>query len=194
MLNIHFKSLLIIVGLLSLIGCTAIPTHIKLSSDLNLETKTYAFTQQPIWQVNSQDLRIARHLIEIVDGDNVASLINEEQSLRLLIEDNLMQAWTSNGLAINKNSEYQVDIKLIKALTTVTEDLVSYKVQSKLQIKIQLAHDGKKFVKIFRSNNDWDAAFTPSIARITTKLNVQLSQLLNQVIQDQELNDKLQLF
>lgn len=194
MLKIYFKSLFIIVSLFTLISCASLPTDISISPELDLQKAAYTFTNKKAWQVDSQDLRVARHLIEIVDGNNVAQLINEQQSLRLLVESNLTRAWVSNGLKVQKVSDYKVDIKLIKALATVTEATLSYDVASQMIIKIELSHQGNTFVKLFRSNKQWEAAFSTDAVDITKQLNAQLSLLLNQILEDQELNTKLQQF
>lgn len=194
MLKIYFKSLSIVVGLFTLMSCASLPTDIKINPELELEKDAYTFTNTEAWQINSQDLRVARHLIEVIDGNNVAQLINEQQSLRLLIESNLTRAWVSNKLKTNEASDYKVNIKLIKALATVTESTLSYEVASQMIIKIELSNQSSTFVKLFRSNKQWDAAFSTNASNITEELNTHLSQLLNQVLQDQELNTKLQKF
>ncbi|MEJ6122538.1 YajG family lipoprotein [Vibrio sp. 2-Bac 85] len=194
MLNTYSKLVAMFTLLFTLASCASLPTDININPELDLEKNTYTFKQSDTWQIASQDLRVARHLIEIIDGDNVAQLINEQQSLRLLVEKSLTQAWINNKLKVNKSSEHQVNIKLIKALATVTESTLSYDVDSQMVIKIELNYQGKNFVKLFRSNKQWDAAFSTSAAGITEQLNVQISQLLNQIIQDPELNSKLQQF
>jgi len=194
MLNTYSKLFAMLALLFTLASCASLPTDININPELDLEKNTYTFNKSDTWQIGSQDLRVARHLIEIIDGDNVAQLINEQQSLRLLVEKSLTQAWINNKLKVNKSSEHQVNIKLIKALATVTESTLSYDVDSQMVIKVELNYQGKNFVKLFRSNKQWDAAFSTSAAGITEQLNVQISQLLNQIIQDPELNSKLQQF
>ena len=194
MLNTYSKLVAMLTLLLTLASCASLPTDININPELDLEKNAYTFNKSDTWKIGSQDLRVARHLIEIIDGDNVAKLINEQQSLRLLVEKSLTQAWINNKLKVNKSSEHQVNIKLIKALATVTESTLSYDVDSQMVIKVELNYQGKNFVKLFRSNKQWDAAFSTSAAGITEQLNVQISQLLNQIIQDPELNSKLQQF
>ena len=194
MFNAFFKSLLVITSLLTLISCTSTPSYTNIMPELNIEKGAYTFTNSQPWVINSQDERVARHLIEIVDGDNVAQLINEQQSLRLLIEKSLTKAWTDNQLKIDHISDYKVDIKLVKALATVTENTASYDVSSQMMIKVALTHQGKSFIKLFRSNKQWDAAFSANVANITKRMNKQLSLLLTQIVEDQELNEQMQAF
>lgn len=194
MSKIYLKLMPSIASLFLLMSCATTPTYININPTLSLASDTYAFHNQQAWEVKSQDLRIARHLIEIVNGDNVAELINEQQSLRLIIEKNLTQAWLENGLNVDKISEQKLDIQLMKSLATVTEATLSYNVKSQMIVKIQLKSKDKTFVRLFRSNHQWEAPFSISTSSINDELNIQLSQLLNQIIQDQALNAKLQQF
>ena len=194
MIKRYLKKTLLISSLLTLISCATVPTDINIIPDLDLKVGTYSFNNDNVWQIGSQDLRVERHLVQIVDGDKVAQLINEHQSVRLLIEKNLSEAWANNKLNIVNQSDYKIDIKLIKALATVEEAAVSYEVKSEMVIKIQVTHQGNIYVKLFKSNSQWEGPFTASISRITKELSVQLSELLNQIVQDQELNDKIEQF
>lgn len=194
MLNTYLKFFLLTISLSSLLGCASVPTHIKIQPDITLDKGPNTFSNPRPWRVASQDLRVARHLIEIVDGDNVAQLINEEESLRRLIENSLTQAWVNNGLKLDEISGYHIDINLIKSLATVTESSFSYSVKSQLMIKVQLFKQENTYVKLFRSNEQWEAPFSANVPAINEKLNTQLSQLLKQIIQDEELNAKLEKF
>lgn len=188
------KLLLFGLVLFNLFSCAQTPTHIKLEAVANVPSSTQTFNNQQSWQIDSQDLRVARHLIEIVNGDDVATLINEQDSLRLLIQEQLTSAWKQKQLNTTAKSNYEIDVQLVKALASVTESTVSYQVDSNMMIKIKLQHQQKTFVKLFRSSNQWESPFSANIADINEKLNMQLSQLLGQIIQDQELHDKLNQF
>ncbi|WP_409439722.1 YajG family lipoprotein [Psychromonas sp. GE-S-Ul-11] len=188
------KWLLLNISLFTLLGCASTPTYTNITPQVNLEQNRQAFTNLQPWKIDSQDLRIARHVIEITDGDGVAKLINEQQSLRLLVEKSLTKAWLENGLKTDANSDYQVDIKLVKAIAKVTESTFSYDASSQMVVDVALTHRGKHFHKIFRSNKQWDGVFSNQIDGITDQLNKQLSLLLKQIIEDQELNSQLQQF
>lgn len=194
MIKNYLQKTLFISSLLTLISCAVIPTDINIIPDLDLKAGTYTFTNQNAWQVDSKDLRIERHLVQIVDGEKVAQLINEHQSVRLLIEKNLSDTWLNNKLKIADQSDYKINIKLIKALATVEEKTVSYQVKSELILRIQVVHQGNIYVKSFKSNNQWEGPLTASIPRITKEMSAQFAELLNQIVQDEELNDKLQKF
>lgn len=194
MFKIKARFILLLLSSLTILGCSQTPSSIPLTSQLTLNKPELTYHNLQAWQIDSQDLRVARHLIEIVDGDNVAKLINEQQSLTKLIEDNLRQTWTANQLKTAKQSDYKLDIQLVEALTKVTEPTMSYEVSTDMKIKIKLQHNNKTFVKLFQSNHQWNAPFSTSISRVTEQLETQLSQLLNEIIQDKELNDKLNQF
>lgn len=188
------KTLILLISVLSLAGCAQTPSSIPLNPQLSLTLPKENYHNLQPWQIQSQDLRVAKHLIEIVDGDKVAKLINEQDSLRLLIENNLRKSWTEKQLKTASKSDFKVNIQLVKALSTVTESTLSYDVNSDMMIKVQLQHQGKTFVKLFQSTETWNAAFSTSVSRINTKIENQLSQLLSDIVQDNELNGKLNQF
>lgn len=194
MFKMCYKWLLVSISLFALWGCSSTPTYTNITPQLNLEKNGQTFTNLQPWKIDSKDLRIARHVIEITDGDGVAKLINEQQSLRLLVEKSLTQAWIDHDLKIDSNSDYQVEIKLVKALAKVTESTFSYDASSQIVIDVALSHQGKQFHKIFRSTKQWDGAFNNQIGGITDQMNKQLSLILKQIIEDQELNSQLQAF
>jgi len=194
MFKMCYKWLLVSISLFALWGCSSTPTYTNITPQLNLEKNGQTFTNLQPWKIDSKDLRIARHVIEITDGDGVAKLINEQQSLRLLVEKSLTQAWIDHDLKIDSNSDYQVEIKLVKALAKVTESTFSYDASSQIVIDVALSHQGKHFHKIFRSTKQWDGAFNNQIGGITDQMNKQLSLILKQIIEDQELNSQLQAF
>lgn len=192
MLKIYYKSLIALFGLLTLVGCAATPTHISLTPALDLSKQSYHFTNQQAWQVMSKDSRVAHYLIEIVNDGNIAKLVDEQTSARLVVESNLTKGWINNKLNVNPSSDSKIEIDLIKALATVTQSSVSNDVSSQMMIQVTLKHRGDTFVKMFRSNRQWNAAFAASVAGIREELSTQLSVLLTQILEDEQLNKKLQ--
>ena len=191
MLKSYCKSFIILAGLVGLIGCSS-PSHINLTPEVYLGAPTYNFTNQQPWQVTSEDLRVERNLIEIVKDSKVKKLVDEQVSLRLVIEDKLTKAWENNKLNINPSADGKINIQLIKSVARVTESSVSYDVASQMMIQVTVKNKGETFVKMFRSSKNWNAAFATSISGVRDELSTQLTILLAQIINDEQLNQKLQ--
>ncbi|MEL0629483.1 YajG family lipoprotein [Psychromonas aquatilis] len=191
MFTLYAKLTAVLICLFGLIGCATAPTSTQIQPTITTDNSTITFSNRP-WSISSQDERIERHLIEIENGDDMAQLINEKQSLRLAIEKSLTTAWLNNKLNIEQMSNDRLEIKLVKSLATVTESTFGYEVSSEMQIKIKLSHQGNSFTKLFTESKQWDKGFSVNIEDITEHLDSQLSSLLTRIVEDQELNNELQ--
>jgi len=145
------------------------------------------------WLLDSQDLRTARYLIAISSGDDVATLINESSSTRVLVEETLQAHWKKQGHLFTSDvyNEYKIDIQLIKLLAKVEQATFSHQSEMNVVIKVQLDSDKATFSKTFRSHYEEKAPFSADVDELSQQLSTQLSQLLDQIVQDPELNAKL---
>ena len=183
----------LLLSALFLSACSSTPSSVQLTPKLDKNITLTKVEDNKQWLLNSQDLRAERYLIAISSGDDVATLINESVSTRTLIEKTLQTHWVKQGhqFANSSINGYQIDIQLLKLLAEVEQNTVSHETDINVVIKIKLKSNKTSFSKTFRSHFEEEAPFSPSIEDLTTKLNTQLSKLLNQVVQDQEFNDKL---
>jgi uncharacterized lipoprotein len=177
-----------------LLSCSSTPTTMLLEPELINSGKAQALSNNVNWSLSSQDQRIAHYLIEITTGDDVATLINEQKSSRLIIQQALYDEWMTRDLIITENSSYKIDIQLIKLLAQVEQSSFSHQVNADIVIRVELSSEQKTFNKTFKSHFHSKRPFTANSVKVSEQLNTQLSQLLNQIIQDPELNSKLQQF
>jgi len=188
---LNLSALIALVLFLS--GCSSTPTSLQLAPQLSNTTITTPVQKDHSWLLASQDLRTARYLIAISSGDKVATLVNESVSTRAVIEKTLQAQWAKQGFTFttDSNNSYQIDIQLIKLLAEVEQSTLSHEADINAVIKIQLNSEKTTFSKTFRSHYQKKAPFNANVDTLTQQLNIQLSQLLDQIVQDSELNDKL---
>lgn len=188
----------VFISLLSLFvfSCASIPTSIELQPSINNQLTTASLKSTTKWAISSQDFRVALYLIEISKGDDVAILVNESKSSRKLIEGQLSQYWQKNGLLVNsdKSNNTKISIELQEMLSKTKQASFSHKTTEKIRIKITLSNDSKTFSKTFKSRNYNEAGFSANIETLNTNLTNHLSDLLEQIVQDDELNNKLSHF
>ena len=180
----------IIISVLSA-GCSTPPVSMRVQPTLLKNQTTIPFTSKTVWNINSQDHRIAQYLIEVTKGKGAATLVNESQSSRLIIENALQQEWQKYGLLTNTDSTNKINIEIIKLLAKVQQNPVNHTINSNIIINVKLKTENNVFSKIFRSHATKEAPFSADINKTGKQLNIQLSQLLNEIIQDPELNAKL---
>lgn len=190
-LSVRLSSIFLVMLFLS--ACSTTPTSLQLTPQLTDNTSTTAVKKDNSWLLASQDLRTARYLIAISSGDEVATLVNESVSTRATIEKTLQAHWVKQGLTFtaDTNNSYQIDIQLLKLLAEVEQATLSHETDINVVIKVQLSNGKTTFGKTFRSHFQQEAPFNAKVGTLTKQLNTQLSQLLDQVVQDTELNDKL---
>jgi len=180
-------------SLLFLSACSNTPSSLQLTPQLNTDNITSPVESDQKWLLASQDLRTARYLIAISTGDDVATLINESSSTRAMVEQTLQAHWAKQGHIFTSDSynEYKIDIQLIKLLAEVEQATLSHESDINVVIKVQLNSDKTTFSKTFRSHYEEKAPFNANVNKLSQQLTTQLSQLLDQIVQDPELNAKL---
>ena len=181
----------LIICTILLVSCST-PISIQLQPELPANQTALPLTNKTAWKIDSQDQRIAQYLIEVTKDEGAATLINGSQNSRLLIENILQQQWSKLGLKFNDNSADKINIQLIKLLAKVEQNTLTHNIDSKMIIKVELSTKSKIFSKTFTSRFTKEGPFNVDIKKTAEQLNIQLSQLLNEIIQDPQLNAKLQ--
>jgi len=177
-----------------LFSCSNVPSTMQVQPEISTEKKIPAINSDINWSLSSQDRRIAHYLIEISAGDDVATLVNESDSSRLIIQRTLNEQWLSQGLNLIPDSDYKIDVQLIKLLAKVKQSTYKHKIDSEVVIKIQLKSNTKTLSKTFNSRAGSEAPLNADGEKISAQLNKQLSQLLTEIVKDQELNAMLEKF
>jgi uncharacterized lipoprotein len=177
-----------------LFSCSNVPKTMQVQPKISTEKKMPAINSDINWSLSSQDRRVAHYLIEISAGDDVATLVNESNSSRLIIQQTLNEQWLAQGLDLSPNSDYKIDVQLIKLLAKVKQSTYKHKINSEVVIKIQLKSNNKTFSKTFNSRTVSEAPLNADGVKISAQLNKQLSLLLTEIVIDPELNTKLEKF
>ena len=188
----NIRTCILITSTTLLISCASPITSIQLQPTLLAPDQGTQLANKEAWDIMSQDYRVEQYLIEVINGRKAATLINESKSSRLIIEDTLKNQWQKEGLNFALNSPNQITIKIVKLLASVKQTTVSYSTDSNVIINVQLKTQDKLFNKVFKSNFRKEGPFGVDIDATAKQLNTQLSELLNQIINDPELNNKLQ--
>ncbi|WP_354625016.1 YajG family lipoprotein [Psychromonas sp. MME2] len=190
-----FKKISLQVGVVCtalLMACSAPSTTVQLNPELSIAATNNLENSKVTWHLTSQDRRIARHIIEISKGDGVAMLVNESQSSRLVIERTLREQWQQQSQNFQADSSNIINVQLIKLLAKVEQGSVSFENNADIVIKIELTFDNQIFSKTYKSRFAQQGVFKADSDKLAEQLNTQLSQILTEIIQDPELNAKLQ--
>lgn len=191
-----FKFASITLFSITLIACSSTPVSIQLTPKIDENLDSPTLTSQHKWSIDSQDLRVALYLIDIHSNDGVATLVNESSSSRLLVQSTLQKYWIEKGIKINKDqqSDYNIDIQLVKLLSISKEESFSHKTTASIIIKVHLTSKTKSFIKTFRSRSLKEGSMSADINDINEDLSRQLSKLMTKIATDTELNTAFRTF
>lgn len=180
-----------ILSTLLLIACTTPQTSVKLEPELSIKPSDNLTSNKVSWNIKSQDRRIAHYLIEISEGDGVAKLINESSSSRSLVENMLIKEWQQQGLTVDYDSRNIITVQLLKLLANVEQKQLSFDNKADIAIRIEVKTASDTFTKTYKSRFKQEGVFNADSDKISHQLSIQLSQLLNEIVQDPELNSQL---
>lgn len=191
--RLSLKFILLLLSALFLSACANTPNSLKLTPQIDKNISINKVESKNSWSLQSVDLRNARYLIAISSGDDVATLFHESISSSLTIGKILHSHWLKQGVNFTdkKPNSQQIEIQVIKLLAEVEQSSFSHESDINLLIKIRLNTEQTTFTKTFRSHFEQKSPFSADVEALETQLNTQLSQLLNQIVQDPELNAKL---
>lgn len=182
------KQILLGTSLLLLTACASVPEQVNISTaPVNLAPK-YSNTTVSL---TSRDIRDANYLIAIHKVGDPAKLINNKASLAKLAETSLQQGWEQQGLVFDPQAEVAINLEVQVARIDVQQDAFEYMAESALIVILSVENEGQTLTKQFSRASTLTGAFNPSIPELEAKFSQQLSLLLTDIFEDQQVNDYL---
>ncbi|QUM82227.1 hypothetical protein HWV01_19050 [Moritella sp. 5] len=182
------KKLLLNISLLLLTACASPPQQVNITAEPAPLATQYAGTQVSI---TSKDIRDANYLIAIHKVGEPAQLLNNQSSLVNLTTAKLQQGWEQQGLVFSPQADIAINLELQTARIDVQQDSFEHQAESTLMLIVSIDNKGQTLTKQFRSASTLTGAFSPSMSDLETKFSQQLSSILNDVFNDQQINDYL---
>lgn len=182
------KNLLLSAGLVLLTACASTPQQVNITADPAQLTTQYSDTQVTLV---SKDIRDANYLIAIHKVGEPAQLLNNQGSLVNLTAAKLQQGWEQQGLVFSPQADIAINLELQTARIDVQQDSFEHQAESTLMLIVSIENKGQTLTKQFRSASSLTGAFSPSIDDLESKFSQQLSSLLNDVFNDQQISDYL---
>ena len=181
-------TLLFCIPLLSafLISCSVLPTHVVVAPELlSLNNANYQ-NKQATFTVN--DLRVAKHVIQILRKDEAAQLMTSQDTLTNIIEQSLLPHYKKQGLMINNAASNHIEVLIDKALINVDQTLMSYKVTNIIALRVKINNGEKTLTKNFNVKGSSNGPLKADIAVLERDFNQQLASLLTQILNHHELS------
>ncbi len=179
---------------LALSSCADAPSHLILAPELNLPTVNKYHNKTA--QLNVTDLRIAKHIIQVLRKSEAAELMTSQQTLSEIIQQTLNKEFKKQGLNLaqpstnqvnNDQSVNNIEVIIDKALISVKQETMSYEAKSNISLRIKVKNAQQTLTKTFNSRNTSTGSLTADVAVLERDFNQQLSTALVSILTNDEI-------
>lgn len=185
------KNLLLIISLIMtfvLSGCASVPSHLIIAPEIMSTSIIQHADQQASLDV--VDMRTAIHVVQILREGEAATLFSAQERLEDIIKSSLSKHWQEQGLAIQTNALNSINIAIEKAVISVTQETLSYEVQTEIVLKVTINNSLQTLTSTFNNRGNSEGPFKADIAVLERNFNQRLANLLQQIL----VNEKIKLF
>ena len=179
----------VLILVLFLSSCAKTPSHLILAAELNLPTVSNYQNKQA--QLNVTDLRIARHIIQVLHKGEAADLMTSQQILSESIKQVLKKEFERQGLSLkqtanNETVDNEIEVFIDEALIVVNQETMSYQAKSNISLRIKVINTEQTLTKTFNSVNNRNGSLIADIAVLEYDFNQQLTNTLINILTNDE--------
>ena len=171
---------------LSMLACSTTPSNIIVSPDIMGLSSKINYANKLI-NLSVQDLRNSAHVVQILQKDKAAVLVNSQSELNEIIQTTLSRQFAMQGLMMNDGASNQFDVSIVKALITVNQTIFKYDTETEITLSVQLANGENTLTKNYRRTGKSNGPLSPDLAVLGRDFNQQLTKALNQIVNDPEI-------
>ena len=179
----------VLILVLFLSSCAKTPSHLILAPELNLPTVSNYQNKQA--QLNVTDLRIARHIIQVLHKGEAADLMTSQQILSESIKQVLKKEFERQGLSLkqtanNETVDNEIEVFIDEALIVINQETMSYQAKSNISLRIKVINTEQTLTKTFNSVNNRNGSLIADIAVLEYDFNQQLTNTLINILTNDE--------
>ena len=184
-----FRITPVLILVLFLSSCAKTPSHLILAPELNLPTVSNYQNKQA--QLNVTDLRIARHIIQVLHKGEAADLMTSQQILSESIKQVLKKEFERQGLSLkqtanNETVDNEIEVFIDEALIVINQETMSYQAKSNISLRIKVINTEQTLTKTFNSVNNRNGSLIADIAVLEYDFNQQLTNTLINILTNDE--------
>jgi len=171
-----------------LTGCTSAPSHLIIAPEMTTSSVMRHIDQQAT--ISVVDMRTASHIVQILREGEAATILSSQDRLEDIIKSSLSKHWQQQGLTIQTGAVNSINIAIDKAKISVKQETLSYKVQTKIVLKVTINNSEQTLTSTFKNSGNSHGPFKADIAILERNFNQRLANLLQQILA----NEKIKLF
>jgi uncharacterized lipoprotein len=174
---------------LLLSACVSAPSHLIIAPEVTATAITQHFNQEAT--LNVIDMRTANHLVQILREGEAATLFSAQERLENIIKKSITNPWKNQGLTIKDTAVNSINIAIEKAIISVTQKTMKYQVQSEIVLKVTINNNQETLTSTFQNRGNSKGPFKVDIAVLERNFNQRLSNLLQQILANEKINQFL---
>lgn len=182
-----YKKIITYLFLLSVSACANMPSHLIVAPDLVDAPRISPINKQA--KLNVTDMRTAKHIVQILREGEAATLLSAQESLETTIKNALQQHWPKQGVTINNNSINELTITIDKAVISVTQETMRYKVQTEIVLIVSVKNGSETLTSTFNNRGNSEGPLQADIAVLERNFNQRLTSLLQQILVNEKINN-----
>jgi len=187
--NFFSYKIITLILVLFLNGCASIPSHVIVAPDIMFTPSISHNNKQT--QLDVIDMRTANHIIQIMREGEAATLISAQEELEDTIKNNLGKHWQKQDLVINGSAINMIKLSIEKAVISVSQETMEYKVQTEIVLKVTVKNGVQTLTSTFKNSGNSDGPFQADIAVLERNFNQRLATLLQQILVNKKISNFL---
>jgi uncharacterized lipoprotein len=177
--------LILLTSITLLFACSAKVKHIIVTPELSVISNNVY--QQKQAQINFTDLRRSNRIVQVLRIDEAAELYSTQKPLVDIIKTSLSAGFKSSGLQLQPLASNKIEVFIDNALISVQQELLKYIANNEIVIRVVVKNGQKTLTKTFKISGKSNGPFNADIAVLERDFNQQLTKLLMQITQNEEL-------
>lgn len=187
--NSFYSKIITLSLVLGLNGCATIPSHVIVAPDIMVTPAVFHNNKQA--QLDVIDMRTAIHVVQITREGEAATLVSAQERLENTINNNLSKHWKKQGLILGANSINTINVAIEKAVISVAQETMSYKVQTEIILKVTINNGSQTLTNTFSNRGNSDGPLQADVAVLERNFNLRLAKLLQQILANKKIGDFL---
>lgn len=174
---------------LILSGCSNTPSHLIIAPEIIATPVVKHINKQAT--INVVDMRTANHIVQILKEGEAATLFSAQERLEDIIKSSLSKNWQQQGLVISTDAINNINISIEKAIISVTQETMSYQVQTEIILKVAVNNGEQTLTSTFKNRGNSKGPFKADVAVFERNFNQRLANLLQEILANKKLNQFL---
>jgi uncharacterized lipoprotein len=119
--------------------------------------------------------------------EDPAAKVTNISAPHVMLTEQLANGFREQGLIFSNGSEVRILFKLNELLVTITKPKMLYLAEAKSQVSLQVVQGSNSVTKKYDRQATQESARRPDIRKIEDMLNSQLSDIVNQILKDEDI-------